>query len=72
MSLLSIHDVKKKYEEKIMNIPGVIGIGIGKQDDLDAITVLVVERTPLIEKKVPKKLKQFPVIIRETGVIRAL
>lgn len=72
MSKLSIHQVKKKYEAKIMNIPGVVGIGIGKQDELDAITVLVVEKTPVIEKKVPRQLKEYPVIIQETGVIRAL
>lgn len=72
MANISVNDVKKKYESKIMNIPGVVGIGVGKQDELDAITVLVVEKTPLIEKKVPQQLKGFPVIIQETGVIRAL
>jgi len=72
MAKISVNDVKKKYESKIMNIPGVVGIGVGKQDELDAITVLVVEKTPLIEKKVPQQLKGFPVIIQETGVIRAL
>jgi hypothetical protein len=71
MSALSIQDVKKKYETKIMNIPGVVGIGIGKENEQDAINVLVVQRTPKIEKKVPKQLKGFPVVIQETGVIRA-
>ena len=27
MSTLSVNDVKKKYEAKIMKIPGVVGIG---------------------------------------------
>ncbi len=72
MAKLSINDVKKKYENKIMNIPGVVGIGIGKQDESDAITVLVVEKTATIDKKVPKQLKGFPVIVQETGTIRAL
>ena len=72
MAKLCVNDVKKKYEKKIMNIPGVVGIGIGKLDDQDAITVLVVEKTALIEKKVPQELKGFPVIIQETGTIRAL
>lgn len=71
MSSLSIKDVKKKYETRIMNIPGVVGIGIGKENEQDAIKVLVVERTPTIENKVPKQLKGFPVVIQETGVIRA-
>jgi hypothetical protein len=72
MATLSVNDVKKKYEKKIMNIAGVVGIGIGKLDEQDAITVLVVEKTALIEKKVPRELKGFPVIIQETGTIRAL
>ena len=72
MKKLSITDVKKKYEKRIMNIPGVIGIGIGKLEEQDAINVLVVEKTSLIEKKVPQQLKGFPVIIQETGTIRAL
>ena len=72
MAKLCVNDVKKKYEKKIMNIPGVVGIGIGKLDEQDAITVLVVEKTALIEKKVPQELKGFPVVIQETGIIRAL
>ena len=72
MSKLSVHDVKKKYETRIMKIPGVVGIGVGKENELDAVMVLVAERTRLVDKKVPKQLKGFPVVIQETGVIRAL
>lgn len=72
MAKPKVNDVKKKYEKKIMNIPGVVGIGVGMLDDVDAITVMVVEKTALIEKKVPQQLKGFPVIIQETGTIRAL
>ena len=71
MAQISVNDVKQKYQSKIMNIPGVVGIGVGKENESDAIMVLVVERTSVIEKKVPKQLKGFPVIIQETGVIRA-
>ena len=72
MSTLSVNDVKKKYEAKIMKIPGVVGIGIGKENDNDVIKVLVAEQTALIDKKVPKQLKGFPVVVQVTGTIKAL
>ncbi len=72
MAKLGINDVKKKYEKKIMTIPGVVGIGIRKLDDQDAITVLVAERTEIINQQIPQQLKGFPVIIQESGTFHAL
>ena len=72
MSDISVHDVKKKYQSKIMRIKGVVGIGVGKDEEQDAIVVFIMERTTVIEKKVPKELKGFPVIVHEIGIVSAL
>ncbi|MBN1559464.1 hypothetical protein JW998_04395 [candidate division KSB1 bacterium] len=72
MADLTARDVKRKYTTRIMKIDGVVGIGIGKEDEDDAIMVFVRERTAIIDKKVPKQLKGYPVVIRETGQIVAL
>ncbi|MBN1466432.1 hypothetical protein JXA02_11760 [candidate division KSB1 bacterium] len=71
MSDLTARDVKKRYTTRIMKIDGVVGIGIGKEEDDDAIMVFVKERTAIIDQKVPKQLKGYPVIIQETGQIEA-
>ena len=71
MPVLNVKDVKRKYEAKIMKIDGVVGIGIGMENNQDAIVVFVKERTARIDKKVPKQLKGFPVVIRESGRISA-
>ena len=72
MPKLSVHQVKEKYQTKIMKIPGVVGIGVGKENDDDAIVVMVAELTPTVQKKVPDQLKGFPIVVQETGVISAL
>jgi len=72
MSQPTIQEVRKKYQDQIMAVPGVVGIGIGAVDDTLVIKVLVVKKTPKLEKKIPKTLEGYQVVIQEAGVIRAL
>jgi len=71
MTTLTIHQVKDKYQRKIMAIPGVVGIGIGAVEDEPVIKVLVVSKTEEVQKKIPQKLHGYKVDIQETGKIRA-
>ena len=54
-----------------MSIPGVVGIGQGLCDGARCIKVLVIERTPEIEKRIPDTLEGYRVEIDVTGRIRA-
>jgi hypothetical protein len=72
MSQLTIQEARKKHQNKLMSIPGVIGIGIGAVDGSPVINVLVVKTTPKLEKGIPKTLEGYQVVILETGEIRAL
>jgi hypothetical protein len=54
-----------------MAIPGVVGVGIGAVDDKPVIKVLVVQKTPALEQKIPKMVEGYSVVIEETGEIRA-
>lgn len=56
-------DVQMAWEEDILSRPGVLGIGIGVQDDRPALVVVVDQRKsmPLI----PKQLGGIPVVVRK-------
>lgn len=60
--------VKEKYESKIMQIPGVVCIGVGADDKNNpTILVCVVKLTNEIKQKIPSELDGIPVNIQETG-----
>ncbi len=67
-----IEEVLKKYTDRLMAIPGVVGTGIGEFEGKPCIKVFVVKKTPEIEQKIPKVLEGYKVIIEETGEFRAL
>jgi len=72
MRNLSIKEVKAKYQDEIMKIPGVVGIGIGGTEEKMVLTIMVEKRTSDLEKKLPLSLDNYPVIIQETGTFNAL
>ncbi len=71
-SMEAIKKVQEKHQQQLMSIPGVVGVGIGAVDDDLVIKVLVERKSPQLEKKIPKNLEGFPVVIEETGRFRAL
>lgn len=75
----SIEQVLKENTDRLMMIPGVVGTAIGECDELPCpekfgacIKILVVELTDELEIKLPKNIEGYPVVIEETGEIRAL
>lgn len=64
----TIEAVQAHYEEKLMNIPGVVGIGIGLCNEQPCLKVMVEQQTPELEAKIPNKLEGFPVEIEVTGM----
>lgn len=67
-----IEEVLKAHTDSLMAIPGVVGTAEGRCDGAPCIRVLVVKKTPELEKQIPKKLDGYPVEIVETGRVRAL
>lgn len=70
---LSIEEVKKKYTNRLLALPGVISVGIGK--DPDGIPVIIVSlehRQPETQKKLPKTLEGYPLQVEITGTVKAL
>ncbi|MFH1755024.1 MAG: hypothetical protein ABIA59_04915 [Candidatus Latescibacterota bacterium] len=63
----------KQHANEIMTIPGVVGIASGVlRDGHPCILILVIEDTLQLRGMIPGQLDGFPVVINETGEIRAL
>lgn len=66
-----INEVMKDHTAEWMALPGVVGVYIGaREDSVLCIRVMVVAKTPELEKKIPPAVEGHPVEIEETGVIR--
>lgn len=64
--------VKERHESWLMSLPGVVGTGIGDCEGSPCIKVYVKERTPELERQVPKQLGGFALDIEVTGPIDTL
>lgn len=71
MQDINISAVKAHHEKKLMKISGVIGVGIGKENEEEVIVILTDSLPAKSAKKIPKDLKGYKVILRETGRIDA-
>ena len=67
-----IEEVLKEYTNKLMAIPGVVGTAQSLCEDKPCIKVFVSKKTKKLERKIPKTLEGYPVVIQETGKFKAL
>jgi len=72
MPAKAIEEVLKERTKELMRVPGVVGTGQGLCDDEPCIKIFVVKETPELDQKIPRMLEGYPVVIEETGEIRAL
>ena len=68
---MSITEALATHADTLMAIPGVVGVGEGRRAGAPAVQVLVVRRTPELERRVPKSVEGYPIDVVETGVIEA-
>lgn len=67
-----IEEVLKGHTNRLMSIPGVLGTAQSFCDGQPCIKVYVIKKTPELEQKIPGILGGYPVVIQETGKVRAL
>lgn len=72
---MSIEHVQRKYEEQLMQLPNVSGVGIGEKSGKEVIKVFVSRKLPesslgLLDV-VPKILEGYETDVEEIGVITA-
>jgi hypothetical protein len=68
---MTVAEVLKKYTEKWMKIPGVIGTGEGESGGNPCIKVFIEHNSIAIKKKIPKIVDGYKVVLEETGKIKA-
>jgi hypothetical protein len=70
---VEIMDVQKKYEDAVLQLPNVTGIGIGLKADKQVIKVFVSQKLPEHILKpneiVPKKLDDYQTDVEEIGSV---
>lgn len=74
MPAKDINVVLGDHDRELLAVPGVTGVYVGVLDDgkTPCLKVMVVRKTPELERAIPKSLEGYPVVIEETGVIRPM
>jgi hypothetical protein len=72
---MNIEKVKRKYEDQLMGLPNVTGIGIGERAGKEVLKVFVTQKVPESELKpneiIPKVLGGYEVDVDEIGFVTA-
>jgi hypothetical protein len=72
---MNIKKVKRKYEDQLMGLPNVTGIGIGERAGKEVLKVFVTQKVPESELKpneiIPKVLGGYEVDVDEIGFVTA-
>jgi hypothetical protein len=70
-SLKPISEVLADHTSAWMNIRGVTGTGEGKKDGKPAILIFVDSLTDDLRSKLPSQSEGYPVVVGQTGEIKA-
>lgn len=72
---MDIKAVQQKHQEKLMQLPNVIGVGIGKRGKKKVIKVLVKHKVSmsalLPHERIPKVLDGYETDVEDIGTVTA-
>lgn len=72
---MNIEAVKRKYEEELMRLPNVMGVGVGEKAGKSVIKVFVTHKIPESalqpHEGVPKTLEGWETDVEEIGPVTA-
>jgi len=68
----SIEQILKDKTDKWMAVPGVVGVAIGESKGKPCIRIFTSSRPQQLRAKIPPTIEGYPVIVEQTGPIRAL
>jgi hypothetical protein len=75
MTEMSIESVKSKYEDQLMQLPNVTGVGIGQKGGKEVIKVFVTHKVPdsalQPHEVVPKTLEGYETDVEDIGYVTA-
>jgi hypothetical protein len=69
---ITIQEAKARHAAQLLAVPGVVSVGIGRDEAGQAVIVVgVVQKDPETLAKLPSTLDGHPVDVRAVGRIRA-
>ena len=72
---MTIEAAKTKYEEQLMRLPNVTGVGIGEKEGKAVIVVFVTRKVPASalqpQEVIPKRLEGYETDVQEIGYVTA-
>jgi hypothetical protein len=71
MPRANIEEILKKHADKLMSVPGVVGVAQGEFKGFPCIRVFAVQKTSALLKLIPEQLGGYRVIVEESGEFRA-
>lgn len=71
MAERTIEQVQEAHTEAWMAMPGVVGTAIGLHKGEPCILILTAANAEAIRAQIPERVEGYPVIIQQTGEIRA-
>jgi len=68
----SIQEVKRKHEARLLGMPGVVSVGIGRDKGGDPAIIVGLDgpRTETVAQ-LPRSLEGYPVVTQVIGTLRA-
>jgi len=67
----SIQETKQQHEAELLALPGVVSVGIGRNEVGTPAIIIGLDRSrPGTEARIPKTLVDHPVIVQIIGPIR--
>jgi len=68
----SIQEVKKKHEARLMSLPGVVSVGIGRDPQGNPAMIVGLDSPrPETQAQIPPRLDGYPLLIQILGPLKA-
>src|SRR5262245_40891405 len=67
----SMNEVQEEHQKRLLAIPGVVGIGQGISQGKPCFRIYVGKLTPELSAKIPTTIEGYPVVVLQTGDIKA-
>jgi hypothetical protein len=68
---MTVDEALERSTDRLMSLPGVMGVGVGERDGSPAVVIFVGEVTPEVKGKLPDTLDGYPVVVERSGEITA-
>jgi len=68
---MSIEQALEKHQLSLINLPGIVSVGIGLSNDKRVIQIGVDGKHPATTKALPAELEGYTVVVQQVGTIKA-